>query len=123
MNRRLVVITACGLLAAGGMAGAAAWGSKDPPPQPVTIEVLDRGGHWKVSGARSWLTAEGDTALRLRVGQRVIMRNREDVPHWIGPFRIPPGGSVTGAFRHEGVVMGRCGPDVPATLRIEVGEA
>ena len=61
--------------------------------------------------------------MRLRVGQQVTMRNREDVAHWVGPFRIPPKGSVTGAFRDEGVVLGRCGEDVPATLRIEVGQA
>ena len=123
MNRRVVAITVGGLAVAGGLAGAAAWGSMDPPPQPVTIEVLDRGGHWQVRGAPSWLTDEGDTAVRVLVGQRLIIRNREDVPHWVGPFRIPPKGAVTGAFREEGVVLGRCGPDVPATLRIEVQDS
>lgn len=115
-------MVAGGVMVAGGLAGVAAWGSQDPPPQPVTIAVLDRGGHWQVSGARSWLTDEGDTAVRLRVGQQVTIRNLEDVPHWVGPFRIPPNGSVTGAFREQGVVLGRCGEDVPATLRIEVGD-
>jgi len=31
-----------GAMLAGGLAGVAAWGSMGPPPQPVTIEVLDR---------------------------------------------------------------------------------
>ena len=123
MNRRLIAMASCGVIVAGGLAGAAAWGSMDPPPQPVTIEVLDRGGHWDVSGTPTWLTDEGDTALRVSVGQPVTIRNHEDVPHWVGPFRIPPGGQVTGAFQAEGVVLGRCGEDVPATLRIEVGQS
>lgn len=123
MNRRLTAVAAGGVIVAGGLAGVAAWGSVDPPPQPVTIQVLDRGGHWQVQGAPTWLTDEGDTAVRLRVGQQVTIRNREDVPHWVGPFRIPPKGSVTGAFREQGLVLGRCGPDVPATLRIEVQDA
>ena len=100
--------------------GVAAWGSQDPPPPPVAIEVLDRGGHWRVTGTRSWLTSEGDTALRLSVGQPVVIRNVEGVAHFVGPFRIRPGETVHGAFRMPGVIRGRCGPGVPATLRIEV---
>ena len=123
MNRRLMAMCAGGVIVAGGLGGAAAWGSQDPPPQPVTIEVLDTGGHWRVSGTPTWITSEGDTALRVSTGQPVTIRNHEDVAHWVGPFRIPAGGTVTGAFQSPGVVLGRCGEDIPATLRIEVGQA
>jgi len=120
MNRRLLAMVAGGMIIAGGLVGVAAWGSQDPPPQPVTIEVLDRGGHWKVTGAPTWLNGEGDTMVRLRVGQLVTVTNRETVPHWVGPFRVLPGGSVTGAFGSPRVLLGRCGPDVPETMRVEV---
>lgn len=123
MGGGAAVLAACGVIVAGGLAGAAAWGSMDPPPQPVTIEVLAGGGHWRVTGARSWLTDEGDTALRLATGQPVSIRNSEDVAHFVGPFRVGPGETVRGAFRRAGVMLGRCGPGIPATLRIEVVEA
>lgn len=123
MNRRLAVLVAGGTLVAGGLAGVAAWGSQDPPPQLVTIEVLDRGGHWQVTGAPTWLSDEGDTMIRVRVGQVVTVTNHETVPHWVGPFRVPPGGSVRGAFRRPGVLLGRCGPDAPETMRLEVVQA
>lgn len=124
MNRRLVAWIAGGLLVAGALIGVAVWGSlMGPPAPPVVIEVLDQGGHWEVTGTPSSLSDEGDTQLSVEVGQRVIMRNKEDVPHWIGPFRIPPGGEVSGAFRSEGVVLGRCAPDAPSTLRIVVRSA
>jgi hypothetical protein len=121
MNRGLVAWVCGGLLLAGVLTGVAVWGSRmGPPAPPVVIEVLDRGAHWKVTGTPSSLSDEGDTQLSVQVGQRVIMRNREDVPHWIGPFRIPTGGEMTGAFQREGVVLGRCAPDAPSTLRIVV---
>jgi hypothetical protein len=120
MNRRLIAMVAGGVIVAGGLAGVAAWGSQDPQPQPVTIEVLDRGGHWKVTGAPTWTNDEGDTMVRVRVGQSVTVSNRETVPHWVGPFRVPPGGSITGSFGSARVLLGRCGPDVPETMRLEV---
>lgn len=123
MKGGAAALLACGVIVAGGLAGVAAWGSMDPPPQPVTIEVLDRGGHWRITGTRTWLTHEGDTALRLSVGQPVIIRNDEDTMHVVGPFRIRPGETVHGAFRRAGVMLGSCGPGVPATLRIEVVDA
>lgn len=123
MNRRATVLAATGVIVAAGLAGVAAWGSQDPPPQPATIEVLDRGGHWQVTGAPTWLSEEGDTMVRLRVGQPVTVTNHETVPHWVGPFEVPPGGSVRGRFGQSGVLLGRCGPGVPATMKIEVVDA
>ncbi len=123
MNRRFTALAAGGVIAIGGLAGIAAWGSQDPPPRPVTIEVLDRGGHWQVTGAPTWLSDEGDTMVRLTTGQRLTVTNHETVAHWVGPFRVPPGGSVTGAFNEPGVILGRCGPDAPETMRIEVVES
>lgn len=119
-TRRHIAILAGGLMLAGGMVGVGTWGSTQGPLPDTTIDVLETGGHWAVSGAPASLTRDGDTQVIIATGDDVLIRNQGTTTHYIGPFTVRPGAEVRGTFGTAGVYWGRCERLAPATLRIVV---
>lgn len=120
-GRRRAAILAGGLVLVGGaIVATAVMGSRDGAPPDVVIEILDRGGHWRVTGAPFTLTAQGDTRVEVPVGRVLRVVNRGATTHFVGPFTLAAGQRIRGRLGRPGVLLGRCRREAPSTLQIVV---
>jgi hypothetical protein len=59
--------------------------------------------------------------LRVRVGDRLVVRNDDDRRHHAGPISVDPGSRMEMTFGREGELRGECTLNVARTYRIIVG--
>lgn len=107
MNRRLLTVAAVALavLAVGGLAVLWLAGDDDPPPE--TIEVVVPAGTGELGSGTS--AAELlPRRLEVSVGDTLVIDNRDDVTHAVGPYVVAGGQRLEHRFTERGVIEGEC---------------
>lgn len=117
--RRVRYVLVAGVLAVAVLAalGAVALGgSRDP----VTHRYVIPAG----TGARLEAGERIEVfprVLRVRVGDRLVVRNEDDRRHHAGPISVDPGSRMEMTFGRAGELRGECTLNVARTYRIIVG--
>lgn len=103
-GKKVLIAAIClTLLAAGAGVGA---GILTPPEKPRAKRVIDipPGAAKKVKDDPSLVPSRIDA----RVGERLIIKNRDSQTHQIGPFSVQPASSVEYPLLVEGRYVGIC---------------
>jgi hypothetical protein len=98
----------------------------------VGVVVVSGGGHEQVTyryvipaGTGDRITAGEEVEivparLEVRVGDRLLLRNKDDVQHHMGPLQVDPNGLMSLTFSDEGTIRGLCTLNQEGTAAIVV---
>ncbi len=120
MSRRSLSILAVGVAvaAAAGIAAVLFLGGDGRPPQRIEV-VVPQGAGALGSGV--------DTAellprrLEVEVGDTLVIDNRDDRAHAVGPYTVAAGQRLEHRFAQEGVIDGECTLHPSGRVTIVVG--
>jgi plastocyanin len=108
-RRVAVVLITLMALAASGVAVVVAFRaatSKPAPPSSVHRFVIEQGTAKQIDLGAHYF--EVPAVLRVTEGDELLVENRDDSPHVIGPITVRPGESISYTFNAAGFLQGAC---------------
>lgn len=108
MNRRRIAMLAgaFGLLVAALVLAVVVFSASDPREPQTFRYVIPAGTGDRVSAGENVEIVPA--RLVVHVGDRLLLRNKDDVQHHMGPLLVDPNGLLSMNFSDEGTLEGVC---------------